>query len=110
MAMPKKGSRIIHVNGGDYRWVVSPDDGYMVLVVEAATAPRRRLLVRTDYRDARIPNARTGGYSSNPQMRITPGFVRRCIEGALESDWDPSTPGRDVELIHHEDDSLTLRA
>jgi len=61
MALAKKKTRLIHVDGADYRWVVSPDDGYMVLVVELAREPRSRLLVYTDYDDLLVPDPENAG-------------------------------------------------
>lgn len=34
MGLAKRGTRRLVVDGVAYRWVVSPDDGYMVLVAE----------------------------------------------------------------------------
>jgi hypothetical protein len=110
MALPKKGTRRIHVDGGDYWWIVSPDDGYLVLVVESAKGPRRRLLVYTGYRDAPIPDPRTGGHIPNPQMRITPALVRRCIVTGLAAGWNSSQPGQDFCLTHDGDDIIVRRS
>ncbi len=43
MALAKKGSRLISIDGMIYRWVVSPDSNYMVLVVETNDEPGQRL-------------------------------------------------------------------
>lgn len=53
MALAKKGSRRITVDGVLYRWVLSPDDGYMVLVTESADASGQRLEAFFRYHDAR---------------------------------------------------------
>src|SRR5215213_9446313 len=98
MALAKKKTRFIHVDGADYRWVVSPDDGYLVLVVELARDPRSRLLVHTGYDDLLVPNRETGGHTLYPQTEITPGFVRRWILYALAHGWEPSTPGPEFRL------------
>ena len=37
MGLAKRGTRKITVSGAAFRWKISPDDGYMVLVVESAT-------------------------------------------------------------------------
>ena len=98
MALPTKGTRRIHVDGGDYRWTVSPDSGYMVLVIEGASASRRRLFVYTDYRDRLTPRADGAGWHVNQQRQITPGYVRRSILAGRAAGWDPSEPGSDVRL------------
>ena len=109
MALPKKGSRRIRVDGGDYRWTVSPDSGYMVLVVERATASRRRLLVYTDYRDLLTPCADGAGFHADQQRRITPGYVRRCILTGRAAGWDPAKPGPDVRLRDEADGEIRPR-
>ena len=43
MALASKGTRRMAVDGVAYRWVVAPDDEYMVLVVERADDPGQRL-------------------------------------------------------------------
>jgi hypothetical protein len=35
MALARKGTRRITVEGATYRWVVAPNDGYIVLVNDA---------------------------------------------------------------------------
>ena len=98
MALARRKTRLIHVGGADYRWVVSPDDGYMVLVVELATEPRSRLLLYTGYDDLRVPDLEKGGHSTFPETAITPGFVRAWIVYALAHGWAPARPGPEFRL------------
>ena len=100
VALARKKTRLIHVDGADYRWVVSPDDGYLVLVVELARSPRSRLLVYTNYDDLLVPDRDIGGYTLFQQTEITPGFVRRWIEYALAHGWQPAAPGGEFRLRH----------
>ena len=109
MALPKKGTRRIHVDGGDYRWAVSPDSGYMVVVIEGASASRRRLFVVTDYRDLLTPSADGAGFEMNQQRQITPAYVRRCILAGLAAGWDPLKPGSDFELRDEPDGEIRPR-
>ena len=51
MALAKRGTRRITVDNRAYRWVVAPDDGYMVLVVEDANTPGQRLEAFFGYQD-----------------------------------------------------------
>ena len=46
--LSKKKSRPITVDGSNYRWVVSPDSGYVIFVAESADAPARIIEVYTD--------------------------------------------------------------
>ena len=99
MALAKKKTRLIHVDGADYRWVVSPDDGYMVLVVELAREPRSRLLVYTGYDDLLVPDPENAGYAPFPDTEITPRFVRAWISHALAHGWDAAAAGREFRLM-----------
>ena len=98
MALAKKETRLIHVDGDDYRWVISPDDGYMVLVVEPARAPRGRLLVYTGYDDLIVPDLDAGGYTPFSGTAVTPGFVRSWIVYARAHGWEPAAPGPEFRL------------
>ena len=98
MAVAKKGTRLIDVGGVRYRWVVSPDSGYMVVVVELAEAPRQRLLAYTDYCDELIPGPSPDSRLKRQRTRIAPGSVRRWIEQALAVEWKPAAPGPDLRL------------
>jgi hypothetical protein len=87
MALAKKGSRLISIDGVTYRWVVSPDSGYMVLVVETNDEPGQRLEAVFNYHyqqvelDSRFIQGRA----------ISPGIVWQVIVTALERGWQPST-------------------
>jgi hypothetical protein len=98
MALAKKKSRLIHVDGDDYRWAVSPDDGFMVLVVERAQGPGSRLLVYTGYDELLLPKPGGAGFLRSSQIEITPGFVRRWVDYALAHGWTPAIPGREFRL------------
>ena len=83
MALAKKESRTLVTGGIRYRWVVSPDSGYMVLVVINDESPGQKLEVQMDYDDL----------SAHQEHRqITPGFVVGCIEEGLQRGWQPRTP------------------
>ncbi|NKB88751.1 MAG: hypothetical protein GKS06_11070 [Acidobacteria bacterium] len=82
MALAKKGSRRIAVGGDSYRWVVSPDDGYMVIVVEGEAQPAQRLQAYVSY-----------GIDPDAPRRITPAVVRRAIELGLAEGWLPDHRG-----------------
>lgn len=79
MALPKKRSRILTVEGGVFRWMVTarhkPEFGF---VVEHAHAPAQRLLTHVGL-----------GHT------ITPEIVASCVAIALERGWSPAAPGPD---------------
>ncbi|MDX3228824.1 hypothetical protein [Streptomyces sp. ME19-01-6] len=79
MAIAKRGTRIIVVDGERYRWVVSPDSGSIVLVVERAEEEGQRL--STHFEQSAV---------------ITPGVVAAVIEEAHQLGWVPGQ--RDTEL------------
>lgn len=80
MALAKKGTRRITVNGSTFRWVVSPDDNPgMAIVVESAAAPGRRLVTWISYGNV-----------------ISPWLVRRAILHGLDHGWHPQERGPDL--------------
>lgn len=89
MTLARKGSRGITVDGVAYRWVVSPDDGYMVLVVQMCDQPGQRLEAFFKYRDITVP----GGHIVGQLCSIRPGVVRAVILAALQRGWQPSVRG-----------------
>lgn len=92
MAIAKKGSRIIVIDGVRYRWRVSPDDGFMDLVAEHASAPGQRLSVQIDYEDERRPIGK-GAFATKQGRSIDPGTVHVVILSAIAQGWDPESRG-----------------
>ena len=89
MGLARKGSRTIRVEGVAYRWVVSPDDGYMRIVVELRDGPGQRLSVQIGY--GLEPSAGAG-------RRITPALVRHVILAAPSRGWTPHENGTELTL------------
>lgn len=82
MALRRKGTRRITVDGAEYRWIVSADDEPgLGIVVESYDEPGRRLVVWIEH-----------GYVISPQV------VERAIQLGLTSGWDPSSKGVDLRL------------
>jgi hypothetical protein len=80
MALAKKGTRTIVVDGARYRWVVAPDDEPgMAIVVELADKPGQRMVTWVDYGTV-----------------VAPGLVAWVIRRALGRGW---TPGRRATQI-----------
>ena len=93
MGLAKRGTRRIAVDGAAYRWVVSPDDGYMVLVAELADSPGQRLEAFFRYHDVCEP-AGAGAVRIVGQRRsVRPGVVREVLVAALARGWQPARPG-----------------
>jgi hypothetical protein len=76
MALSRKGSRLIHVEGESYRWVVKREETARHLVVEAVRSPGQRLYVEFDHDTSMIPS-----------------LVSRFILEALAGGWRPHERG-----------------
>jgi len=83
MALARRGSRTIAVEGVTYRWVVAPDDGFMAIVVELDASPGQRLEAFVGYHD----DGPDGG------AKVTPHVVRRTILLGLRDGWRPAKRG-----------------
>ncbi|MFI9502894.1 hypothetical protein [Nocardia sp. NPDC052566] len=81
MALARKGTRIIVVDGQRYRWVVSPGD-LLAIVVERAEGVGQRMV--------------TGGFE-HPTV-ISPGLVAQAVRNALRHGWTPFERGRALIL------------
>jgi hypothetical protein len=103
MGLAKKGSRKIRVENSEFRWVVSPDSGFMVIVIETAKDPGQRLFIQIGYNDTRSAS----GYCVQTQ-KITPALVRQIILKAQAIGWTPSKRGKELYLKLEKGDLLTM--
>lgn len=83
MGLARKGSRLIRLNNATFRWTVSPDDGYMVIVVESEEHAGQRMEAYVEYHEE----------ADQSHARITPAVARRAIELALDDGWQPERVG-----------------
>ncbi len=84
MAIARKGTRIIAVDGRRYRWVVSPGDepGLGIVVERADGTGRCRLVVWVEH-----------------GVVIAPGLVAAVIRAAArQHGWTPEGPGHELTL------------
>ncbi len=102
MGLARKGSRTIHADGRDYRWVVSPDCGYMCLVIEHDSGNGQRLKARVSYGD----ESGAINPSSTAHGPVTPMIVRRAIELAISDGWKPEQGGLPPFRIEDADERL----
>jgi hypothetical protein len=93
MALASKGTRRITVEGVGYRWVVAPDDGYMVLVAERADDPGQRLEAYFKYHDILEPAGSASSRIVGQLRSISPGVARSVILAALSRGWQASRKG-----------------
>jgi hypothetical protein len=84
----KTSRRQIAIDGRRYRWQVSPDDGFIALVVQAESGRGQRLWVSFHYGDDRVLLA-DGSSGSAGHRLILPQVVRLAILEGLRQGWDP---------------------
>ncbi|WP_314246189.1 hypothetical protein [Streptomyces sp. DSM 40907] len=99
MALVRKGSRLITVDGSTYRWrlrgrptyvralVMSP----LAYAVEHAEAPGTTLVVTTD-------RPHPGNWLGTPGNPVLPAQVADSIRTALTTGWRPQNPGSPFHL------------
>ncbi|HZH77795.1 MAG TPA: hypothetical protein VEY88_17345 [Archangium sp.] len=77
MALAKKGTRLMTVEGARYRWVVAPnDESGLGIVVEAEDSPGQRMVTWVDH-----------------GTTLSPWLVREAILHALAQGWQPRARG-----------------
>jgi hypothetical protein len=109
MAIPKKGSRLITVDGTVFRWRVRRKPTYcqgnswgpMTFAVELASAPGHILLVS-------LPCSRPDAWWGERTMAIRPALVTATIRTALGDGWAPRQPGKALELALTDEDLTEL--
>jgi hypothetical protein len=94
VAIPKKGSRPITVDGQEYRWFVrrKPTDcggsGSTPLTVAVSSdVPRSSSLVAT------FATNRPDAWRFPGSTAVTPGDIAELIRLAIQRGWDPTKPG-----------------
>ncbi|WP_196442995.1 hypothetical protein [Planomonospora sp. ID67723] len=99
MAIPKKGSRLITVDGATYRWRIRRRPTYcqgnswgpLTFAVEAAERPGRVLLVS-------LPCSRPDAWSGERAMAVRPALVAETVRTALKRGWEPQQAGSALVL------------
>ncbi|MGW2601897.1 hypothetical protein [Streptomyces klenkii] len=94
MALPRKSSRRIVVDGVTYRWRVRRRPTYgqgmcwspLTYAVEHAANPGTTLLVRTD-------RPHPGNWMGGPASPVLPSGVAAAIRAARAEGWTPEAPG-----------------
>jgi len=94
MSLSRKNSRAIDVDGTAYRWAVSPDSGYINLVVQIVSGGGQRLVVNLGgYEDPT-----TGSTGESTHRSVTAADVRQVILAAIDHGWSPERPGGELYL------------
>lgn len=95
--LPKKNSRAIEVGDESYRWAVSGDSGFNVLVVQHAAANGQRVEVIASTPDE-------GGPAS-----ITPALVAQAVREAMQIGWKPKDRASPLVLTLNQKQQLEIR-
>ncbi len=103
--MPKKGSRLITVDGTAYRWRVSHRPTYsqdnssspLRFAVERAEEPGDVLVVS-------LPCARPDNWDGERTVIVRPVLVSGCVRRAVEQGWNAGRPGSGFPLAVTEDE------
>lgn len=107
--MPKKGSRLITVDGTAYRWRVrhKPTRGQgdtwspLSFTAERAEEPGSVLVVS-------LPCARPDNSLGKRTITVRPVLVGGCIRRAVEQGWNSGQPGASFSLTVTEEDLTVL--
>jgi len=94
MALSKKGTRRINVDGEEYRWRIRQKPTYdqgafatpMTFAVEHSGSAASTLIVTTT-----VP--RPDNWLLKPSASVTPARVADAVRQALRSGWSPAQPG-----------------
>lgn len=95
MALPKKKSRVISIDGEKYRWLVGPNDGFNVFVAQKEGIEGRIIEVQFDTEInaywVEFPNV------GNLNLKIIkPKDSEAIIRQALQSGWNPEEKGKPI--------------
>ncbi|MEV4300010.1 hypothetical protein [Microbispora rosea] len=108
MAIPRKGSRLITVDGVAYRWRIRRKptyrqaiEGSLTFAIELAEGPGRVLLVS-------LPFSRPDAWVGERAMAVRPALVAEVVRMALGQGWDPCQAGRAFDLDVTEDDLAAM--
>jgi hypothetical protein len=89
MTMPRKGTRLITVDGVEYRWLLSNRQSLCVadcdIIVELADVPIGKLLTK--------PAAIGQWFGDDYDYAVTPALIETGIRRAIANDWVPGHPG-----------------
>jgi hypothetical protein len=94
MALPKKGIRKINVNGQDYSWIASGNDGFIYLIICSSSGHGQKLLTQFEYHSFKSPTDNC----LKQQLVITPSIVKQVIEYGLKQGWTPEKRGGELSL------------
>jgi hypothetical protein len=94
MALPRKGTRLIEVDGAEYRWLIRRKPTYsqgnawvpMTVAIELCEEPQQSLIVE-------LSDVRPDNWAASSSAQVTPAQVVELIRSGLADGWQPSKPG-----------------
>ena len=94
MALPRKGSRTVVIDGVNYRWRVRHRPSFtqgiaennLLLAVETAEEPGSKLVIV-------LPQAHPNNWMGGEAAAVLPSDVEHYIRAALKAGWKPKSPG-----------------
>lgn len=101
MAIPKKGSRKITVDGVDYRWTIRKKPTYsqalcqgnVLAAVELYDKPFSVLSIN-------FPWVRYDNWFGIAEQPVTPKHIEQCIRRAIAKGWKPEINGNAFKIEH----------
>lgn len=94
-----KGSRRIEVQGVEYRWRATGDDGSIVVGIWPVNNIGAYIQGTFAYHETWVDNGDGSRTSARDQIVITARIVQRIIEHAIaEHDYDPHAKGAELNL------------
>lgn len=94
-----KGSRRIVVQGAEYRWRATGNDGYIVVGIWPANNIGPYIQGNFNYHETWVDNGDGSLTAAKDQIVITARIVRRIIEHAIaQHHYDPNAKGAELNL------------
>ncbi len=101
MSIAKRNSRLISVDGQDYRWSCSFGSGITNVVVQIGTGRGQKCVVQID--GAKLAHSFE---SSSGYPKVAPSLVAKMIRDAIVQNWSPESTTGEVRFHLLSDGSL----
>lgn len=100
MTLPQKKTRIIEVDGQEYRWLISKRRATIELSIEAAEHSGQLMQVSFEPHNSYKRDTEHQWQRVKQGVSITPKLVRQIIQHGLANGWQPDEPGKPLFYIH----------
>jgi len=101
-------SRPIKVRDCNYRWAISPGNGYVVFVAESADDPASKIevYVETEINQMWLEFPHNDGQNLKV---VTPKDAASIISQAIDKGWNPTEKGKPLVFDYLKDGNLAAR-